>query len=354
VLWFRFDRGTTVMYKPTDLATYRLFDRFVRWLDLGPPYACYLPRVLPRDGYGWMEFVPHLGCRSSVDVKRFFLRAGALLAIAESLNLADVHAGNLVARGSCPVIVDQETILHNHSLTLADDQPGVLATLMVQRTPHGDSRLGIVAGLMCPPVRQYERFGTVVGNERTDMLSVTFGKPSPDAPRHLPRLGDEHVPVHDHVDDVVAGYTTGYGIISDRLLSGQGPAGWLDAAAKLRARIIVRPTMYYAYLMRLLEQPEALISSRGGEAMVRTWLSRTGRYWESEVQDLLRHDIPYFSQVPNERHLYGSTGDREEDVFPVSAIQYLTGGWKRRSPRHRDENGELLRELLPQSPVRQE
>ena len=52
VLWFRFERGTTVMYKPTDFRTYRLFHRFVRWLDLDPTRACYLPGVLARTATG--------------------------------------------------------------------------------------------------------------------------------------------------------------------------------------------------------------------------------------------------------------------------------------------------------------
>jgi lantibiotic modifying enzyme len=348
VLWFRFDRGTTVMYKPTDLGTYRLFEEFVRWLGLDAPHACYLPRVLPRDGYGWMEFVPHLGCRSEGDVRRFFFRSGILLAVAESLNLADGHAGNLVARGCWPVIVDLETLLHNHSAALAGEQPDVLATLIVQRLQGDDQQRWTDAGLMCPPGRQQELFGAVAHDERTDELSVAFGRPSP-APRHLPRLRDEHVPVHAYVDNVVAGYTTGYQIVSERLQSGFGPGAWLLAAARVRPRIIVRPTMYYAYLMRLLEQPEAMISRQGAEAMLRTWLSRTGQYWEWEIHDLLRHDVPYFFQVPDERHLYGWTGDRDENVFPVSAIEYLAAAWRRRSLARRDESVELLQELLPHS-----
>ena len=132
------------MYKPTDLTTYRLSEDFVQWLGLDARHACYLPQVLPRGGYGWMEFVPHLGCRSEGDVRKFFLRSGVLLAIAESLNFADGHAGNLVARGSYPVIVDQETLLHNHSVALAGEHPDVLATLIVQRPrrdgPHSHRR----------------------------------------------------------------------------------------------------------------------------------------------------------------------------------------------------------------------
>ena len=158
------------------------------------------------------------------------------------------------------------------------------------------------------------------------------------------------MPVHDHVDDVVAGYATGYDVISDRLRSARGPAGWLQDAAGARPRVVVRPTLYYAYLLALLGQPEALICRQGAEALVRTRLARTGRYWEWEVEDLLRHDVPYFWQVPTERHLYGGSGDREEDVFPVTGIEHVTATWRRRSRRNRDANTELLRKLLPQSP----
>jgi lantibiotic modifying enzyme len=350
VLWFRFNRGTTVVYKPIDLGTYLLFDRFVRWLDLDAEHACYLPRVLPRDGYGWMEFVPHVGCRSNADIKAFFLRAGILLAAAESLNLADAHAGNLVARGPFPVIVDQEALLHNHSLASAQDQPDIFTTLIVQHLPPEGSPFGVAAGLMCPPVPQLNRFAAVADDERTDTLSVRFGRPSQRGPVHLPRLGNEHVTVHDYVDDVVAGYRTGYEIISDGLRTEQGPAGWPRAAAQVRPRIIVRSTMYYAHLMCLLEQPEILTSRQNAEATLRTQLSQTGKYWEWEIPALLHHDIPYFFHAPGERHLYGSASEREENLFPVSAIEYLKSRWRRRSRTRRDDNCDLLRELLPLSP----
>jgi lantibiotic modifying enzyme len=351
VLRFRFNLGTTVVYKPVDLSTYRLFDRFVRWLDLDAQHGCYLPHVVPRNDYGWMEFVPHLACRSDADIKGFFLRAGVLLAAAEALGLADAHAGNLVARGPFPVIVDQEALFHNHSLASEEDEPGIFATLIVQELPPEGSPFQVVAGLMCPPVPQLDRFAAVADDERTDTLSVRFGRPHQGTPMHLPRLGDEHVPVHDYVDDVVAGYRTGHQIISDHLRTEWGPAGWLSAAAQVRPRIIVRSTMYYAHLLCLLEQPEVLTSRQNAEATLRTRLSQTGKYWESEIQALLRHDIPYFFHAPGERHLYGSEFDREENVFPVSAIEHLKSGWRQRSRTLRDQNCDLLRDLLPLSPT---
>jgi hypothetical protein len=60
---------------------------------------------------------------------------------------------------------------------------------------------------------------------------------------------------------------------------------------------------------------------------------------------------PYFWQAPAERHLYGPDGEGEEDVFPVPALRCLLDAWKQRSPERRDANAELVRELLPQSPV---
>src|SRR5438309_1259541 len=84
--------------------------------------------------------------------------------------------------------------------------------------------LELDAGLMCSPGRQQEKFGAVADGERTDALSVAFGRLSPHAPRPLPSLCDEHVPVHGYVDEVIAGYATGYQIVSQRLGSGPGPA----------------------------------------------------------------------------------------------------------------------------------
>ena len=108
--------------------------------------------------------------------------------------------------------------------------------------------------------------------------------------------------------------------------------------------------MYYAHLLCLLEQTEVLTSRQNAEATLRTRLSQTGKYRECEIQALLRHDIPYFFHAPGERHLYGSDSDREENLFPVSAIEHLKNGWRRRSRTRRGQNCAQLRELLPLSP----
>ena len=108
--------------------------------------------------------------------------------------------------------------------------------------------------------------------------------------------------------------------------------------------------MYYAHLLCLLEQPDVLTSRQTAEATLRGRLSQTGRFWECEIQALLRHDIPYFFHAPGERHLFGSDFEREQNVFPVSALAHLTGSWRQRCRSLRDRNCDLLGELLPLSP----
>ena len=66
---------------------------------------------MPRDGYGWTEFVNHTGCADAKGHKRFFRRAGAWLALFHWFAGTDMHRENIIADGDHPVPIDLEMLL---------------------------------------------------------------------------------------------------------------------------------------------------------------------------------------------------------------------------------------------------
>jgi lantibiotic modifying enzyme len=188
-----------------------------------------------------------------------------------------------------------------------------------------------------------------VAGDRTDDLSVSYGRPAPHQPTNVPTLKGRHATPLGHVEELVDGYRAAYDRISRRLLDEPCRVSFLGAARACRPRAVVRSTAYCSYVLRRLEQPEGLLCEEAGETVIRASLAAPGRFWESEVHDLLQYDIPYFYQNPAECHLYHWNGDcEEENLFPASAIDSLQDSWRARSTQHRDENIARIRETLDQ------
>jgi lantibiotic modifying enzyme len=85
-----------------------------------------------------MEAVPQRSCSGPAEAARFFQRAGALLYLVEYLRGVDFHAGNLVAAGSQPVLIDCETLLHRDTPLpphCRNEEHSLLRTGMVPLAP---------------------------------------------------------------------------------------------------------------------------------------------------------------------------------------------------------------------------
>lgn len=115
----RFASGFELYYKPRpmalDLAFAELLDHARRE---GVVDDLRVPAVLAREGYGWVEGVQAREAVDAGEVERFFERGGALLCLAHLLDITDCHAGNLVAAGDHPLLIDLETVCHQRARDL--------------------------------------------------------------------------------------------------------------------------------------------------------------------------------------------------------------------------------------------
>ncbi len=107
----RLDQGA-VVYKPRSLGVDLGFADVLEWLaGAVPALEVRTPVVLDRDDHGWMEFVEQAPCSTQEQVDRYFRTAGALAGAVHLLGGLDIHAGNIIAAGPSPVVVDTETLL---------------------------------------------------------------------------------------------------------------------------------------------------------------------------------------------------------------------------------------------------
>ena len=73
--------------------------------------SIFIDNHIDKKYYGWCEYVTAKPCQNVKALKRFYKRAGSLLAILHILSGSDIHRENLIAHGEYPVIVDFECLL---------------------------------------------------------------------------------------------------------------------------------------------------------------------------------------------------------------------------------------------------
>jgi lantibiotic modifying enzyme len=88
----RFNSGLKLVYKPRAVSVEAHFQELLGWLnDCGAQPAFRTFKILDRGRHGWTEFIPAAGCVSTEQIRRFYQRQGAYLALLYALEATDVH-----------------------------------------------------------------------------------------------------------------------------------------------------------------------------------------------------------------------------------------------------------------------
>jgi type 2 lantibiotic biosynthesis protein LanM len=338
-----------VVYKPRPLQADLAFGGYLDWFNsTRPVHRLRQARVLDRAGYGWAEYIAANGCQSDADVKAFYWRLGAQLALLYSLHAVDFHHENLIAAGADPVLVDLEALFHTNKTTavivmreaadpamyaLANSvsSVGLLPARIVVNPGEGAEVFavdlsGIGGGnsqLTPVPVPSWEDAGT-------DVMHVVERHVEMDGANNRPRRVDEKsIDVREFQIDLIDGFTSAYTEIcaaKDLLLA---PGGVVDAFAEVPLRLVQRPTHLYARLLLDSLHPDFL---RDGLDRDRC-LARLCEGWDgfnhrhrmigAEIGALRRGDIPTFEFRPSSKDLFLDDGTRVPDVLSEPPLQVV-------------------------------
>ncbi|MET8454233.1 type 2 lanthipeptide synthetase LanM family protein [Streptomyces sp. NPDC005209] len=331
--------GGKVVYKPRPLAADLAWDAVLDWYHKqDPAHDLIAPRTLACQGYGWSGFVEPLPCHTPDDLRDFFWRTGALLALNYALCGVDVHHENLIAHGAYPVVIDMEALFHGALPTPAarswgtpaDDlmsdsvlNVGLLPTKLVVRNQ------GNAHALETSPVgveRQQKSLIPVpvaeqAGTDEMRFVEQYVAMPEDTASR--PHMGGEPADPRDCAVDLEAGFAWTYRTIAaDR-------ASWgvlLHQFADVELRHIPRATAYYTSLLEDSRHPDFLRDARDRDRLLtRLALGANGSQpWEQlvpyELRDLRRGDIPFFASTPSSRDLVDSEGVRIPDCLEQAPL----------------------------------
>jgi len=263
-------KGGSIIYKPRCGDGEQEWFKFVRYLNTkGLRPNLRAAKVLCRDGYCWMEYVPAAPCKNQATARRFYQRLGETIAVAYLLQAVDCHRDNVIASSEYPVLVDAETLWHVPRGNKSQTSLEMLCQTGFVSASHQRS--------------SYQYQSSVLGRAKSGP--------------HIPRIGSKRLNAKQYKHEVITGFKRAWHCI---LQSADPHTSLTDRWRPLRnltQRRIYWPTRSYDAIRRASIQPSALRSGVERDLLIASLCNRRGvpsRVLRAEIIALKRLDIPYF------------------------------------------------------------
>lgn len=344
VMIAQFESGVKIVYKPHSLAVDIHVQELLSWLNdhgAAPAFPSFL--VIDKGDHGWAEFVEPCSCTSQQEIKRFYQRQGAYLALLYALEATDFHGENLIASGENPVLVDLETFFHPSFSKLGryETEPAAKALnrsvmrslLLPQRVYVNEkdgyggvdlSGLGSEPGQLSPDeLPYYEASGTDEMHLKRRRMEMG------DTPNR-PRLDNKEVALTDYAEDFINGFTGHYNLLKDHRNELLAPDGPIERFAGDQVRVVLRATRTYASLLQESFHPDMLRDSLDRDRFYdQLWADvennpRLERVIPSELADLHSGDIPVFTTFVDSHDLWNSHGQKIPDFLDKSGLEQVS------------------------------
>jgi lantibiotic modifying enzyme len=265
-------RGREWFYKPRSGEIESAWFALLQWLNeegFEAPFKILTVEV--RRAHCWMEGICPSSCSSMADAALYYFRAGAILFLAHVLRAVDFHAGNIIAHGSQPVIVDCETLFHpigHSSNRLRPEENSVLRTGMLPVPLSCEERAEDCSALGC------RRLGP-----------------------HSVRLRGRVLHVSQFVEDLINGFLRMYTFLCEDEVRQLRFVAKLRQLRPLRCRHIHRPTSQYAAIRNYSVSHRALKNGLERSISLNAACRHSSiaiSYRSKEVYALQDGDIPIF------------------------------------------------------------
>ncbi|MBI4772032.1 MAG: type 2 lantipeptide synthetase LanM [Chloroflexi bacterium] len=373
----RFESGLRLVYKSRHLGIAAAYHGLLDWLNHQDANLDLKPlRVLPRTGYGWVEYAGRQPCGDRDEVLRYFRRMGRLLAVVYLLGGSDCHAENIIACGEHPALVDEETLLRPLARM---EMPEAIRRSAVYRV-HQWLGASVLATRMLPgPGRGKEAYkphdSSALGaysDQRTlpnapgwndlnsdDMAPVSRPANPPPA-NSLPFLQKDGKETEAPLNAEAAGAVAhGFEEMARFWLSRRAdllaPGGPLEALRGQPVRFIFRDTRVYAMLQAKLSQPRYM---RSGveyglylERLARVHLTPTHKPagWPvlaAERAALQQRAIPFFGAHTDDTTLFLEGGGQVQNYFAGPSLERVRARLQDFDEVELPRQTELVRQVL--------
>ncbi len=317
-----FASGHRVVYKPRPLGVDVHFQRLLGWLhDAAPRIDLRQLRVLDRGDYGWTEFVTQAPVADRAGAARYYRRTGYLLGLMYALRADDLHHENVIAEGEHPVVVDLETLFAPTPRAVVQDPrerfwaevgPSVLATGLLPNPVFGsEERSGVdMSGLGGHAGQFGGRSWPALVGAGTDRARREWTLHPSIAAENEVVLDGAPLRAREFADEIVAGFAQSLRVVVSHRQQWCADDGVLAGFGATQIRLIARPTMQYAVTMQMLWHPDYLYDAEAAARVIQRlypgpWGDDSPKALvDSEVEQLLRGDVPYFRARPGSADIW--------------------------------------------------
>jgi type 2 lantibiotic biosynthesis protein LanM len=357
---FEFDNAYKIVYKPTNLAITFAYNQFLEWINksLGEELKSF--NVIDKETYGWLEFVEHIECKTSNDVKIYYERAGILVGVAYFLNARDYHFENVIASGNSPVLIDHETTIlptiktFNTQKNQNDNYQNVVGTILESLLlPVKNQNIPIYACGFGSSVQlefncNVQRIENINKDNMQKVQEMIFKNLYKS---NKPRLSNKTENLADYQLEFTNGFGKIYNLIVENknfLLSANSP---LKHFANLNIRFINRVTGVYFKISQLLNKPEYLRdATKYGlklELLARAYASigNWSSLLSSEREQMLSGDIPVFYTNTESDNLVLANG-QIVDILKLNALESVKNKIKKANQEDYHYQMNLIQEAI--------
>lgn len=344
-----FEDGARLVYKPKDVRFDAAWGALVdRLNDTGAPITLRAVRTLACDGYGWTEFIEHVGCTDGTGAARFFRRAGAWLALFHCFASTDMHHENMLAAGEHPVPIDLEMALQAPTEDRRTPPDAELAfRAAADRVAESVIAVGLLPSYGKAPDNTVFAVGGVT-SERTARVRLGWQDVNSDAMRpervreqdryipNLPLVAGRRASLQDHMSEFVGGFED-YARFIQRRSAGTDLGGMFEGFADTSLRAVLRPTRFYGMLLDRLrdhrQMGDGVLWSSQADFVARLtdWDDENDPLWNAQRAEraaLLELNVPRFvaaSDATEIRDASGTTVQTESVPGLTRARQRVAG-----------------------------
>ena len=337
VLKLNLNNGKQIIYKPHSVNNEKCFNEFAYNLGNYIGIKMYKVSIIDRHDYGWVECIENIQCTSEEQVYNYYIRMGAYILIFYLLGTNDIHNENIIACGEYPVVIDLENIIGFFStkeniepmdkvLMFLENSVLNLGVLPSFKWNIGGANVNI-SGLGGKGHGELPFQIPRIAFGNTSNIKIEYYYPSLELQENMPVLNGNRVNPNQYLGCIIQGFEKAYSwVVQNKNLV----KGFLRTFEKLESRYLLADTQRYTMCLNSSYNP--LLMDDGGKRQLYLYTMWYGRDMDnplekkivnSEIEDLLQHDIPYFYFKVSGKELYNSRGEAIGEYFDKVPFEEL-------------------------------
>ncbi|MED2560047.1 type 2 lanthipeptide synthetase LanM, partial [Bacillus thuringiensis] len=293
-----------VILKPVDLKNSILYHSLINQLNKDLNTNIFIPQVVNKRNYGYMEYINHESCESTEQIKDYYYNLGVVLSVMYLINGSDIHNENIIAKQSSPVIIDFETLGSTLNPSITEET----SSFILSNSVLNSRMLPIKFSGGREVIRDYSAIGRVmqnlvktikIKNEFTsNPIEIKEETIVEDTVQNLPFFNGDIYEYDNYIKDIIKGFEDAYNTV----LKNKKEYVYIlkNSVSKWNYRKVYRNTKVYSLLLDRLNVPDLLENKSKTIKYLKNilekniYLATRKDIIQKEIEALLSYDVPYF------------------------------------------------------------